>query len=220
MERFAKTKMQMNIRNAPGNGNVIEAVEAGSLVQILDTVTNMPWYKVRTASGKTGYMFSNAQYSVAADPKWLADAKRLVKFTEGYLDAPYVFGSKRMDDKDFDCSDLMQWAYYKVLGRRIGSTSRDQLKDGAIVPASQMRTGDLVFFSKNGTDAGIYHVGMYVDKDLLLHTANNHNKILNRHLSPVKANGGNGVGGVTYADFSPGSYWRKELYKVNRPNKG
>lgn len=221
MERFVKTKTEMNFRSAPSveSGKVITRVPKGGVVQVLEAVSGKTWYKAKLENGTVGYISSMPQYVVEFTPAWLERAKKLVDFIDNYLDVPYVFGSKRMDPKDFDCSDLMQWGYSKALGIKISGDSRSQFKGSPVVKDSDLRTGDLLFFSKDGTDAGIYHVGMYVDKDKMLHTANNTGKVLNENLKPTSANGGNGIGGVTYVTFAPGSYWRKILYKANRPNK-
>jgi cell wall-associated NlpC family hydrolase len=71
-----------------------------------------------------------------------------------------------IDDRQtvgFDCSGLMEYAFAKGAGVRLSSTSRSQYADGPRVPVSQLRAGDLVFWSNaSRTTTGIHHVALYV----------------------------------------------------------
>ena len=71
-----------------------------------------------------------------------------------------------IDDRQtvgFDCSGLMEYAFAKGAGLRLSSTSRSQYSDGPRVPISQLRAGDLVFWSSSSrTTTGIHHVALYV----------------------------------------------------------
>jgi peptidoglycan DL-endopeptidase RipA len=71
-----------------------------------------------------------------------------------------------IDDRQtvgFDCSGLMEYAFAKGAGLRLSSTSRSQYADGPRVPISQLRAGDLVFWSSpRRTTSGIHHVALYI----------------------------------------------------------
>ncbi len=71
-----------------------------------------------------------------------------------------------IDDRQtvgFDCSGLMEYAFAKGAGLRLSSTSRSQYADGPRVPVSQLRAGDLVFWSNaSRTTSGIHHVALYI----------------------------------------------------------
>lgn len=58
------------------------------------------------------------------------------------LGRPYVWGATGPDR--FDCSGLVQWAYYQA-GVPLHRTTYDQIHDGIAVPRSQIQPGDLVF---------------------------------------------------------------------------
>jgi cell wall-associated NlpC family hydrolase len=58
------------------------------------------------------------------------------------LGRPYVWGATGPDR--FDCSGLVQWAYAQA-GVPLHRTTYEQIHDGAPVPRSQVRAGDLVF---------------------------------------------------------------------------
>jgi cell wall-associated NlpC family hydrolase len=80
---------------------------------------------------------------------------------------PYVWGATGPDA--FDCSGLTSYAYDRA-GLSLPRTSAAQ--SGAVrrIPRSQMRRGDLVFFSDGGH---VYHVGLYAGQhhgtDYILH---------------------------------------------------
>ena len=53
--------------------------------------------------------------------------------------------------------------FAKGAGLRLSSTSRSQYSDGPRLPISQLRAGDLVFWSSSSrTTTGIHHVALYV----------------------------------------------------------
>ena len=71
-----------------------------------------------------------------------------------------------IDDRNtvgFDCSGLMEYAFFKGAGLKVSSTSRSQYADGPRVPISQLRAGDMVFWSSaSRTESGIHHVALYI----------------------------------------------------------
>ncbi len=71
-----------------------------------------------------------------------------------------------IDDRNtvgFDCSGLMEYAFFKGAGLKVSSTSRSQYADGPRVPIGQLRAGDMVFWSSaSKTASGIHHVALYL----------------------------------------------------------
>jgi cell wall-associated NlpC family hydrolase len=62
----------------------------------------------------------------------------------------------------FDCSGLMEYAYFQGAGLRVSSTSRSQYADGPRVPISQLKAGDMVFWgTSTGSPSSIHHVAIY-----------------------------------------------------------
>ncbi|MFJ2743945.1 NlpC/P60 family protein [Streptomyces sp. NPDC087440] len=77
------------------------------------------------------------------------------------MGSPYSWGSK--GPNSFDCSGLVYWAF-KQVGRTVGSSTYTQVNDGPkIYNKSDLRPGDLVFFS------GLAHVGFYAGNGMSLH---------------------------------------------------
>jgi cell wall-associated NlpC family hydrolase len=71
-----------------------------------------------------------------------------------------------IDDRNtigFDCSGLMEHAFFKGAGLKVSSTSRSQYADGPRVPIGQLKAGDMVFWSSaSKTESGIHHVALYL----------------------------------------------------------
>ena len=71
-------------------------------------------------------------------------AQEAVRYAEGKIGAPYRWGAAGPDA--FDCSGLVQWSYRQV-GVTLKRTTYDQATQGKPVSRSQLRPGDLVFFT-------------------------------------------------------------------------
>ena len=71
-----------------------------------------------------------------------------------------------IDDRNtvgFDCSGLMEYAFFKGAGLKVSSTSRSQYADGPRVPIGQLKAGDMVFWSSaSKTESAIHHVALYL----------------------------------------------------------
>lgn len=77
---------------------------------------------------------------------------------------PYRTGGS--DTTGFDCSGLV-WYVFAEHGIRVPRTVAEQYRAGRSVPPSDLRAGDLVFFST--TDPGASHVGIVVGGDAFVH---------------------------------------------------
>jgi cell wall-associated NlpC family hydrolase len=68
---------------------------------------------------------------------------------------PYVYGAT--GPGSFDCSGLMLYSF-RAAGIHLPRTAAEQAGAVRHIPRSQMRPGDLVFFTSGGH---VYHVGMF-----------------------------------------------------------
>jgi len=79
---------------------------------------------------------------------------------ESQLGKPYEWGAAGPDT--YDCSGLVMWSYAQV-GVHVDHWTGDQWNEGAHIPLSALRPGDLLFFATDTNDPNtIHHVGMYV----------------------------------------------------------
>lgn len=151
--------------------------------------------------GKTAYVSKNAQYVGFFSME--AGSERIEKIiSEGVdlLGTPYVYGAVRLHDgkgnmlkgftaNAFDCSSLMQYIFYRGAGIVLDVTTRTQVLQGLEVPRSDIRRGDLLFFTnasrRNRTGIErIGHVALYLGDNFILHTASDFAKI--EEISPAR----------------------------------
>lgn len=150
------------------------------------------WYKTYY-KGKPVYI--NANYcTVVQMEKNANDAVEKV-IAEGYkyMGVTYVYGATRYHDgtgkklsgfttSAFDCSSLMQYVFKIGADVNLQLTTRTQVRQGKTVKKSDLRRGDLMFFTnasrKNNTGIErIGHVALYLGDNYILHTASDYAKI-------------------------------------------
>jgi len=85
----------------------------------------------------------------------------IIKFVMSQMGKPYLWGA--VGPSSYDCSGLVQTAYKKA-GVTLPRVSRQQATVGLVVPRSQVRAGDLIFFYRP-----VHHVAIAVDNDLAVH---------------------------------------------------
>ena len=119
----------------------------------------------------------------AAKEKVSRDA--VVAYAKQFVGNPYVYGGTSLT-KGADCSGFVMRVYEKF-GISTSRVSRDQANNGTEIPVSQIKPGDLVFYSSGGE---INHVAIYIGDGQIVHAANKQLGIrigsLN-HRTPVKA---------------------------------
>ena len=129
-------------------------------------VNGKTWYKIKYGK-KTGWVVgSNLKTYVK---KTSTSGSKLISTGSQYLGVPYVWGGT--SPRGFDCSGFTQYVYKKANGKSIPRTSGAQYTASKKVSKSQLKQGDLVFFSVGSSR--ITHVAMYAGNGKLLHAAGN-----------------------------------------------
>jgi cell wall-associated NlpC family hydrolase len=82
-----------------------------------------------------------------------------IDFAKAQLGKPYLWGGTGPDR--FDCSGLMLRAW-QAAGVYLPRTSGQQYYAGTPVATTNLKRGDLLFWSYDGTPAGIHHVALYL----------------------------------------------------------
>ena len=114
--------------------------------------------------GDDDYSYSAPSYSYE-EPSYSAPsysgggADTAIATAKSYLGVPYVWGGESYGG--VDCSGLTMLAWGSA-GVDLPHLSRAQYGYGTHVPIGSMEAGDLIFWSSNGTQSGIYHVAIYL----------------------------------------------------------
>lgn len=185
-----KFKSSVNVRTGPGvSYKSLGKLERNDMAVYLGTEGN--WYKTKF-KGKTAYVSSSGLYTALITmEKSKTDAIESV-IGSGYdqLGYPYIWGSERYHwgngvlnknfvEGRFDCSALTQYIYYHGAKVLLGLTTREQVLQGESVEKSDIRRGDLLFFTnssryyKSGIER-IGHVALYLGDNYILHTASDY----------------------------------------------
>ena len=103
------------------------------------------------------YSYEEPSYSAPSYSGGGADTA--IATAKSYLGVPYVWGGESYGG--VDCSGLTMLAWGSA-GVDLPHLSRAQYSYGTHVPIGSMEAGDLIFWSSNGTQSGIYHVAIYL----------------------------------------------------------
>lgn len=117
--------------------------------------------------------YSWAQKSTESNPSTLKDSLNInflspnqisltdsiVNYGKLFLNTPYHYGSTGTDT--FDCSGFTSYVY-RNFGYTLQRNSADQAQQFDTIDRSQLKTGDLVFFSGRGRSKRVGHVGIVV----------------------------------------------------------
>jgi len=188
----------VNLRSGAGTGYaVLGTAEKSTLYAYLGEQNG--WYKTQYKN-RTAYV--SAKYCVLTNMDSSGNEQVEAVIAEGarLLGTPYVYGAVRYHDgkgnklknftvSEFDCSSLMQYIFYRGADKLLDVTTRTQIKQGVTVKKSQLKRGDLMFFTnasrKNNTGIErVGHVALYLGDNKILHTASDYAKI--EEISPLR----------------------------------
>ncbi|MGA8115922.1 MAG: C40 family peptidase, partial [Actinocatenispora sp.] len=97
------------------------------------------------------------------------DAMTAVRTALDQLGKPYVWAAAD-PDVGFDCSGLVLYAYRQI-GVQLPHSAEYQYLEGRHVASDDLRPGDLLFYSSDGTVSGIHHVTMYIGHGQIVQAA-------------------------------------------------
>ncbi|MEU3565263.1 transglycosylase family protein [Kitasatospora sp. NPDC006786] len=92
-----------------------------------------------------------------------------VSFAESKVGQAYVYGGT--GNGGWDCSGLTQ-AALRAAGVSVPRVAADQAAASTHVSLDSLQPGDLLFWSNNGKDSGVYHVAIYVGNGKYVEAAN------------------------------------------------
>lgn len=131
-------------------------------------------------------------------PAALTDTRfrNMITEAEKYLGYPYVWGGSS-PSTSFDCSGFVSWVINHCgNGWNVGRLGAEGLRQiCAIIPPSEAKPGDLIFFQGTYNTTGASHVAIYCGNNMMIHCGN-----------PIQ-----------YANISH-AYWQEHFYCFGRLN--
>lgn len=120
--------------------------------------------------------------------------RKMITEAEKYLGYPYVWGGSS-PSTSFDCSGFVSWVINHCgNGWNVGRQTANGLMEKCdIIPKSEAKPGDLIFFQKTYNTSGASHVGIYVGNGMMIHCGNP----------------------ISYASTET-NYWRQHYYYMGR----
>ncbi|MGW4898291.1 C40 family peptidase [Kitasatospora sp. NPDC004240] len=128
-------------------------------------------YLDRTGGGGSGSGSSSGSTSGSADsaaPAADADVETAVQFALAQLGKPFRAAGNGPDG--YDCSGLVQQSF-KRGGISLPRVANDQYAAITPVRSGELRRGDLLFWSDDGTARGIHHVAIYLGNNQYVEAA-------------------------------------------------
>lgn len=95
-----------------------------------------------------------------------AAAARAIDYARAQIGKPYVWAGA--GPAGFDCSGLTMRAWERG-GVQLTHWSVAQARQTVTVPYSDLRPGDLIFWSENDAPSGTYHVALYIGGGEMIH---------------------------------------------------
>ncbi len=92
-----------------------------------------------------------------------------VSFAQSKVGQAYVYGGT--GNGGWDCSGLTQ-AALRAAGVSVPRVAADQAAASTHVSLDALKAGDLLFWSNNGQDSGVYHVALYIGDGKYVEAAN------------------------------------------------
>lgn len=187
----------LNLRSGPSTDDEV-ITQLGNNDRLTRTGIGDGWSRVKTASGKKGYVASEyltttapVTYSApsSATPSRngsvvSGNAGRVVDLAYQALGKPYVYGANS-PSVGFDCSGLIYWAYRQI-GVSVPRLSRSYISAGVGVSYSNMRPGDVIGWDV-WSRGGVNHVGIYVGNGMMIHASTSRGKVVLQSVSQYRS---------------------------------
>lgn len=175
------TTAGLNVRSGQGTSYAsIGSLSYGQSVSVVDSSSY--WYKIKFGNG---YGYVGSKYLSSSKPtasagtssgsssssssSSSASSSSITSIARSLLGCSYSYGAS--GPSSFDCSGFTQYVYGRC-GISIPRTSSAQYASAKHISRSELRAGDLVFFSNGSSSGSIGHVAIYLGDGMIIHAAN------------------------------------------------
>jgi N-acetylmuramoyl-L-alanine amidase len=184
--RLGTVTASLKLRSGPSlRYRVRKVIPRRTVLKIYASSGN--WYRT-TYGGTTGYVYKRYVSLHTTSTK----ATRVRNDAIRFLGVRYVWGGTT--PRGFDCSGYVQYLY-KRQGVYLPRVAQQQSRVGRIVSRSNMRVGDLMYFSSTRRLNRVTHVGIYIGNGNFIHASS--------------------VGRVVITNVNK-AYYRRNLVRIRR----
>lgn len=166
--------LNVTLRNY-GLGSVIRSsgLSADQLERyevLLETLENRSYLFGEDVSSAPGGGGEYTDYDIPGEALTDTAFANMIREAEKYLGYPYVWGGSS-PSTSFDCSGFVSWVINNCgNGWSVGRQTANGLKNLCdIIPPSEAKPGDLIFFQGTYNTSGASHVGIYVGNGMMIH---------------------------------------------------
>lgn len=170
----------VNFRAAPStSAYVFRMIPKGEDIHVIEKY-NSYWLKIRVQDGTEGFISSDPKYtdykgsgsgsgsSTGGGGSSSVKADNIIDFARSLQGrVTYDYGTRNPDRLIFDCSSFTEYVFERY-GVQLKWGTRYQQYEGTAVSKSNLRKGDLVFFSTTGSSS-VNHVGIYIGNGQFIH---------------------------------------------------
>ncbi len=184
---------KLNLRAEPSTDSAI-LMTLTYMTKLTCTGEGDGWSKVKTATGKVGYVSSQYLTTKAATSSGStgtaaggsaprnSSGNAVVDLAYSALGVRYVSGGSSMSG--FDCSGLTSWCYRQV-GITISRSASEYYSVGTAVSYSNIQPGDILCMDTRRSDGrtSITHVAIYVGNGMMIHASSTNHRVVLQNVS-------------------------------------
>jgi cell wall-associated NlpC family hydrolase len=169
-----KTRLAPASRVGSGGRGVTVPLSYGTTLPLLSKTTR--WARVAWPTGERrqlprGSVIVHRPAAAAVAP----GRQTVINEARRFLGLPFIWAGK--SGFGYDCAGMVS-AVYHQMGVDLPADAADQAGEGRSVARSALRPGDLVFFSSDGTQAGIHHAAIYAGHGRIIESPHTGAKVM------------------------------------------
>lgn len=166
---------RLNVRSEPSaDSKIWSQISNNERYSVISQMDGWVEIELDSTSAYVATDFVDVRYALPEAIKFtpldetLSLRNKMVNYAIQFVGGRYVWGGND-PHTGADCSGFTKYVYSHVAGVTLNRVSRDQAKQGKKIKSSEMRPGDLIFYTNSkGT---INHVAMYIGNGQIVHAA-------------------------------------------------
>lgn len=166
---------RLNVRTEPSlDSNIWSQISNNERYSVISQTDGWVEIELDSTSAYVSTDFVDVRYALPEAIKFtpldenLSLRNKIVNYAIQFVGGRYVWGGND-PHTGADCSGFVKYVYSHVAGISLPRVSRDQARQGKKIKSSEMKPGDLIFYTNSrGT---INHVAMYIGNGQIVHAA-------------------------------------------------